>query len=72
MERKYWERIRGQKNEETEPRVSQHAVCGELNENDAHRPISLNIWFPVGGLFRKDSEVWPWWRRYATFEISKV
>lgn len=28
-------------------------VCGSLNENDPHRLIYLNIWFPTGELLEK-------------------
>ena len=37
-----------------------------VNENGLHSNIYLNVWFPVGGLFRKDLEVWPCWRRSVT------
>lgn len=36
--------------------------------------LDLNVWFPVGGLFRKDYEVWPW-RSCVTvvgFEVSEA
>lgn len=32
------------------------AVVG-LKENDTHRLICLNAWFPDDGLFRRDEEV---------------
>lgn len=31
-----------------------YASCGGLSENGPHRFMYLNIWFPVGGLYRKD------------------
>lgn len=58
-----------QRNEETEPRVSQYMVCDGFNENGIHRLIYLNICFPVGRLFGKDSKLWPCWSRCVNFEI---
>ena len=33
--------------------------CGSFTENGPHRLIYLNVGLSVGGLFRKDQEVWP-------------
>lgn len=36
------------------------ATSSGLNENCSHRLVYFNVWLPVGVLFRKDQEVWPY------------
>lgn len=38
------------------------ASCGSVNENDSHGLTHLSVWYPAGGLFSQDWEVWPWRR----------
>jgi hypothetical protein len=45
--------------------------CGGLNDNGSHRLIYLNVWFPVGGLFGKDLEVWPYWKEVCLCGILR-
>lgn len=45
---------------------SQRAECSDLNENSSHRLIYFKVWLPVGGLLRKDQEVWPCYMRCVT------
>lgn len=40
--------------------------CGSLNENGPHGFMYLYVWFPVGKLYRKDQEVWPYCNKYFT------
>ena len=47
-----------------------HASCGGPNGNGLCRLIYLNLWFPVGRLFRKDQEVWPCWRYDVTGGVA--
>lgn len=40
--------------------------CGDINENALHGNIFAMLGSQLVGLFGKDKEVWPCWRKYVT------